>query len=59
MKGLTDLFRKLYLSWMNVGTRTDFTFEGVLNRWSFSPIPAPANGPGRTLYPEDTKTLKK
>ncbi len=56
MKGLTDLFRKLYLNWMNVGTRTDFTLEEVLNRWSFIPIPTPANSPGRTLYPEETFT---
>ena len=51
MKGLMDLFRKLYLNWIKVGTKKELTSEREWNFWFFIPIPTPANNPGRILYP--------
>lgn len=56
MKGLMDLFRKLYLNWIKVGTKKELTSEREWNFWFFIPIPTPANNPGRILYPDDTFT---
>lgn len=51
MKGLMDLFRKLYLNWIKVGTKKELTSEREWNFWFFIPIPTPANNPEEYCTP--------